>query len=147
MEKPKRLKRIETEETYEVKDIVDLHKMPLETLEDYAAYNEQARRLKMPVKIPPDHLHPQWEVKFQRFDQPENILKYRLCNAEIDTRGQLIPGKKYVLPMPVVHWLNSLAVPQYGMVDVHEEGSPTIKETRQIGEKARFSCQFIREVA
>lgn len=156
VEKPKKLKRIVKEESEAkkrrpivkdrtVEDIIDLQQLPLETIEDYKVYNDHARKLRMPVKVPPDSMHPQWEVKFQRFDQPENVLKYRLCTAEIDTQGQLIPGKTYTLPKPVVLWLNDRNVPVFAQVDVND-GGPTLKETRQVGERARFSCQFIKEV-
>lgn len=125
---------------------VDLQKLPLKTIEDYKEYNMQARRAGVPVKIPPAHLHKQFKIKFERFDQPDNVLKFCVVNENIDFTGQLIPGKTYVLPEPVVRHLDSRCFAVYGEVEV-KDGSETKIETRQVGERSRFICRFIEQVA
>lgn len=125
---------------------VDLQKMPLKSIEDYKAYNQEARRAGVPVKIPPNSLHKQFKIKFERFDQPENVLKFIVVNADVDYEGELIPGKIYILPEPVVRHLDSRAVPIYSEVEVRD-GGETRTETRQTGERSRFVCRFLEEVA
>jgi hypothetical protein len=96
----------------------------------------------MKVKVPDESYHKKVRIKFQRFDQPENILKAIVRNKDIDWRGQLKPGHEYELPIPVVKYLNKLAVPIFSEVKVND-GGDMITETRQTGEKNRFSCQVI----
>lgn len=124
---------------------VDLQKMPLKTIEDYKLYNEAARRASCPVKIPPSSLHKQYKIKFERFDQPDNVLKFLVVNADIDYQAELIPGHVYTLPEPVVRHLDSRAVPVYDEVEVREGGSVRT-ETKQVGERSRFVCRLL-EVA
>lgn len=123
-------------------DAVDLSELPLNTLEDYRHYARQARKLGRPVKIPPGHLHKQVKFKFERFDQPENVLKFIVVNENIDWRGELIPGQIYTLPEPVVTHLNNRSVPIYGEVPVND-GGPTRTETKLIGERSRFNCKYV----
>ena len=61
---------------------------------------------------------------------------------DIDWEGQLIPGQIYDLPTPVVKYLNAISEPIYGEVAVND-GSGTKSETKQIGEKSKFSCQVV----
>jgi hypothetical protein len=141
--------KIEKNRSQEVKPAavdVDLSTMPLKTLEDYREYNREARKQGRPVRIPPSELHKQLKVKFQRFDQPENVLKVRRRSAEIDFTGQLKPGGIYTLPKPIVDFLNGLAEPIYAEVDVNDGGT-TRKETKQVGERSRFSCQVLEYAA
>ena len=112
------------------------------TLEDFVIFNKWARKNKIPIRVPTEEFHKKVKVKFQRFDQPENVLKARVRNKDIDWRGQLIPGQIYDLPKPVVKFLNGISEPIYGEVDV-SNGSSTKRETKKIGERARFSCQVI----
>lgn len=109
-------------------------------LEHFPIYNRWARKNKMPVKSPTEDFYDKYKVRFQRFDQPDNVLKCRLRTSEIDWRGQLKPGNTYDLPLPVIQWLNGLAEPIFAEVAVND-GSGTRSETRQVGERARFSCQ------
>lgn len=111
------------------------------TREDYDVYNDWARRNNRPVRVPDGSFHKSVKIKFQRFDQPTNVLKARVRNRDIDWSGQLIPGELYDLPVPVVKWLNSISEPIYGEVSV-TDGSMTKTETKQIGEKSKFSCQM-----
>jgi hypothetical protein len=121
----------------------DYARMELNTMEDYDKYNNWARKQGRPVKVPDENspIHKKVRVKFQRFDQPENILKSRLRTREIDWKGQLKPGKTYDLPLPVVRFINRLSVPIFEEKPV-EPGSKRT-ETVQVGEKSRFSCQVL----
>jgi len=114
----------------------------IKTLDDFKIFNKWARRNGHPVRVPTEEYYKKVKVKFQRFDQPENTLKARVRNREIDWQGQLIPGKTYDLPTPVVKFLNSLAEPIFKEVK-SVEGGETVIETKQVGEKSRFSCQVV----
>lgn len=122
------------------------------TFEDYDVYNAHCHRAfreakktipkcdpPFPVKVPPESMHKKIKVKFQRFDQPQNLSKVRFRNKAIDWEGQLKPGRIYELPLPVINYLNKLATPIFAEVKV-EDGGETITETRQVGETSRFSC-------
>lgn len=128
------------------------------TLEDYAEYNKYAHKMfreaKMrnprcdppfPVRVPDESFHKTMKVKFQRFDQPENVLKVCIRSKEIFWKGQLKPGRVYDLPIPVVRFLNRLATPIFAEVK-SEQGGETVSETKQVGERNRFSCHLM-EVA
>lgn len=71
-------------------------------LEHFPIYNKWARKNKLPVKCPTEDFYPKMKVRFQRFDQPQNVLKCRVRNKEIDWSGQLIPGCVYELCLPVI---------------------------------------------
>lgn len=109
-------------------------------LEHFEIYNKWARKNKVPVKVPTEDFYPKYKVRFQRFDQPQNVLKARVRKKNIDWTGQIKPGGTYNLCLPVIQWLNSLCVPIYAEVKV-DDGGATKTETRQVGESARFSCQ------
>ena len=133
----------------------DFDTFEIKTLADFDTWNKHARAALRkarqfdkhaqpvyPIKVPDESFHEKVRIKFQRFDQPENVLKVWVRNKDIDWRGQLIPGSTYDLPRPVVKFLNKLAVPVYGEVEV-KNGGDTKTETQQIGERARFSCQRV----
>ncbi len=124
--------------------IGNLNELPLNSIADYRAYNIHARKLKRPIKIPPSSMYKQVKCKFARFDQPQNLLKFWVRNADIDYKGQIKPGRTYTLPAPVVKFLNGLATPIFAEVKV-DDGGETITETKQVGEQPRFSCQVIDE--
>lgn len=121
----------------------DYTTMALLTMDDFDKYNNWARKQGRPVKVPDENspVHKKVRIKFQRFDQPENVLKTRLRTREIDWKGQLKPGKIYDLVLPVVRFLNRLATPIFEEVPI-EPGSKRT-ETKQVGEKSRFSCQVL----
>lgn len=121
---------------------IDPETFEFKTLEDFNVYNRWARKNKVPVKIPDESFHKKVKVKFQRFDQPENVLKVRVRNRSIDWTGQLKPGKVYDLPLPVVKFINSLVEPIYGEVKV-QNSDEVLFETQKVGERARFSCQVL----
>lgn len=129
----------------------DFDTFKFETLADFDIYNAQVRkhnrlclheRNKMHVKVPDESFHKKVKIKFQRFDQPENVLKVMVRNKEINWKGQLRPGGIYELPIPVVKFLNKLAVPIFAEVKV-DDGGDVKTETKQVGERNRFSCQVI----
>ena len=133
----------------------DFETFELKTLEDYATWNLHAHRAfreakkrnpkadpPIPVKVPNKDFHKMIKVKFQRFDQPENVLKVKIRNKDIDWEGQLKPSCVYDLPLPVVRFLNGLAVPLFAEVRVND-GGDTVIETQQVGERNRFSCQVL----
>ena len=136
----------------------DFDTFEIKTLEDFAIWNREAHKAfreakkrnpkcdpPIPVRVPDESFHKKISVKFQRFDQPENILKVKMLRKELSWQGQLKPGCKYELPLPVVRYLNSLAVPIFAEVKV-EDGGETKTETRQVGERNRFSCHLLEIV-
>jgi hypothetical protein len=129
----------------------DFDTFKFENLSDFDVYNAHVRkhnrtclheRNKMHVKVPDESFHKKVKVKFQRFDQPENVLKVRVRNRDIDWTGQLRPGGTYELPIPIVKFLNKLAVPIFAEVKV-DDGGEIKTETKQVSERSRFSCQVI----
>lgn len=114
-------------------------------LEHFPIYNKWARKNKIPVKCPTEDYYPKMKVRFQRFEQPQNVLKCRVRNRDIDWSGQLIPGCVYELCMPVIKWLTGLSEPIYAEVKIQNDagGGRYVEktETKQVGERARFSCQ------
>jgi hypothetical protein len=149
-------RKIETKaEQIEMEKPFDFDTFELKTLEDYAIWNLHAHKAfreakkhnprcdpPVPVRVPDESFHKKMKVKFQRFDQPENVLKVRVRNKEIDWKGQLKPGCSYELPLPVIRFLNALAVPIFAEVKV-ENGGEVRTETRQVGERNRFSCHLL----
>lgn len=130
-------------EDIKIEENFDYTTMDFKTMDDYDKYNRWARKQGRPVKVPNEDsgIHKKVRVKFQRFDQPENVLKSRLRTREIDWKGQLKPGKVYDLVLPVVRFLNRLATPIFEEQPI-EPGSKRT-ETKQVGEKSRFSCQVL----
>ena len=129
----------------------DFDSFEFKTIEDFETFNTQVRKFnrtctnskqRLKIKVPDESFHKKIKIKFQRFDQPDNVLKTRVRNKFIDWSGQLKPGGVYHLPIPVVEFLNKLATPVYGEVKV-EDGGSTKTETRQIAERNRFSCQVL----
>ncbi len=137
----------------------DFDSFECKTLDDIKLWNLHAHRAfreakkhnprcdpPIPVKVPDETFHKKMKVKFQRFDQPENVLKVCVRTANIDWRGQLKPGCSYDLPVPVINFLNKLSVPIFAEVKV-ENGGETKTETKQIGERNRFSCHLMEIAA
>lgn len=129
----------------------DFESFKIEKLEDFDIYNAQVRRHnrncihernKMKVKVPDASFYKLYKTKFHRFQQHENVLKVRVRNKLIDWTGQLKSGGTYMLPLPVINFLNGLATPEFAEVKV-EHGSAVHTETRQVGETPRFSCNVL----
>lgn len=149
-------RKVETKaEQAEMEKPFDFDTFELKTLEDYAIWNLHARKAfreakkhnprcdpPIPVRVPDESFHKKMKVKFQRFDQPENVLKVKCRTKDIDWVGQLKPGCSYELPLPVIRFLNNLSVPIFAEVKV-ENGGETKTETRQVGERNRFSCHLL----
>jgi len=132
-------------DTFECKTLADFDTWNLHARQAFrAAKREFGPRANppVPVKIPDESFHKKAKVKFQRFDQPENVLKVRVRNKEIDWTGQIKPGYTYELPLPVIRFLNRLAVPIFAEVKV-DDGGEVKTETRQVSERNRFSCQVL----
>ncbi len=132
-------------------EVFDFDSFKLETLEDFDVYNAHVRkhnrlclhdRNKMKIKVPDESFYKKFKTKFYRFQQPENVLKVRVRNKEIDWTGQLKSGGTYMLPMPVINFLNKLATPEFKEVKT-EHGNAVHTETKQVGETPRFSCNIL----
>jgi len=149
-------KKLDTkpEETEVIKPF-DFDTFEIKTIADFATWNLHARKAfreakkmnprcdpPVPVRVPDESFHKKVKIKFQRFDQPENVLKVCVHNKDISWRGQLKPGGTYDLPLPVVRFLNRLATPIFAEVKV-ENGGEVKTETKQVGERNRFSCQVL----
>lgn len=146
-------RKVPTEE--EQVEIFDFDTFELKTVEDYAIWNLHARKAfreakkhnpkcdpPIHVRVPDESFHRKVKIKFQRFDQPENVLKVCVRNKDIDWKGQLKPGCTYELPLPVVKFLNNLSVPIFAECKVETNGE-TKTETKQVGERNRFSCHLL----
>ncbi len=132
-------------------EVFDFDSFEFKTIEDFAVYNSHVRkhnrlclheRNKMKVKVPDESFHKKVNIKFQRMEQPENVLKVRVRNKDIDWKGELKSGGTYMLPVPVIKFLNNLAIPVFEEVKV-EYGSATHTETRQVSERNRFACNVL----
>lgn len=154
MARPSKEQQIETE----AEKPFDFESHKFNTLEDFATWNYHAHKAfreakknnpkaspPIAVRVPDESFHKKVRVKFQRFDQPENILKVKVRTKDINWEGQLKPGKIYDLPLPVVRFINKLATPIFGEVKV-DDGGDTKTETKQIGERNRFSCHLLEMV-
>ena len=150
------MRKVDTrEETAILDKPFDFDTFELKTVEDYDVWNLHARKAfreakklnpkcnpPIPVRVPDESFHKLIKIKFQRFDQPENLLKVRVRNREIDWRGELKPGGIYELALPVVKFLNRLAVPIFAEVKVQGDGEIR-SDTKQVGERNRFSCHLL----
>lgn len=149
-------KKLDTKlEAPEMEKPFDFDTFEIKTIEDFKTWNLHARKAfreakkmnprcdpPIPVRVPDESFHKKVKVKFQRFDQPENVLKVCVHNKDISWKGQLKPGGTYDLPLPVVRFLNRLSTPIFAEVKV-ENGGDTKTETKQVGERSRFACQVL----
>jgi hypothetical protein len=135
-------------------ELFDFDSFKIEKLEDFDVYNAHVRkhnrlclheRNKMKVKVPDESFYKKLKTKFHRFQQHENVLKVRIRNKEIDWTGQLKSGGTYMLPLPVINFLNKLATPDFAEVKT-EHGNVVHTETKQVGETPRFSCNVLEYV-
>jgi len=152
-------RKIETKaELAEMEKPFDFDTFELKTIEDYAIWNLHAHKAfreakktnpkcdpPIPVRVPDASFHKHVKIKFQRFDQPENVLKVKCRTKDIDWLGQLKPGCTYDLPIPVVKFLNNLSVPIFAECKI-ENGGETKTETKQVGERNRFSCHLLEMI-
>lgn len=134
-------------DTFEIKELEDFHIWNLHARKAFREAKKRNPRCDPPihVRVPDESFHKKVKVKFQRFDQPENVLKVHVRNKDIDWKGQLIPGASYELPLPVIRFLNKLSVPIFAEVKVDNHGEVK-SETKQVGERSRFSCQSMELV-
>jgi len=133
----------------------DFDTFVFDSIESFDVYNSHVRkynracvheRNKMKVRVPDESFYKAVKVKFYRFEQPQNVLKVRVRNKHIDWKGQLKSGGTYMLPMPVITFLNGLATPEFAEVKT-EYGNAVHTETKQVGEQPRFSCQILEFAA
>lgn len=124
-----------------------IEKMPLNCLEDYMAYNKEARKLnkklglcRYPIKPCPIELHPKERIVFGRNDQPSNPLPVYKSDDIIDFKIKLYPGKTYDLPVYIVNYLMGKGNPVWKWYD-NPDGS---RETRISHYKPRFSIRSVR---
>lgn len=101
-------------------DTNDINTMPLNSLEDYIKYNEEARKWnkklrirRYPIKPCPIEMHPKEKIVFNRNDQPNNPLPVYLSNDMIDFKEMLYPGKTYELPRCVIEYLAKKGTPHW----------------------------------
>lgn len=129
----------------------DFDSFKFEKIPDFDVYNAHVRRHnrscvhernKMKIKVPDESFYKKFKTKFHRFHQSENVLKVRIRNKEIDWKGQLKSGGTYMLPLPVINFLNKLSTPEFAEVKT-EHGNATHTETKQVGETPRFSCNVL----
>lgn len=120
--------------------------MPLNSLEEYRAYNAEARRMnkklricRYPIKQCPIELHPKERIVFGRVDQPANYAPIYLSNDDIEFKQKLYPGKTYDLPRVVIDFLASKGTPIWAWFD-NPDGS---KETRISHRTPRFALRTI----
>ena len=121
-----------------------IEQMPLETYEDYKAYNAAARKenkrlklLRYPCIPCPEELHPTERIVFGRNDQPDNALPVFLSNHLIHFQKTLYPGKTYDLPRVVVNYLADKGVPVWKHF-VNADGS---SETKISHKTPRFNIR------
>lgn len=116
----------------------DLEKMTLETFDDYKKYNEKARRLSVPCKVPPLYLHKHFKCKVTRLDgQERNAIRVRKRNHLIDFDDTILPGTEVEIPEAIIDFLHSLVYPQYKEV-THPDGT---SETVFSHNMPRFAVQ------
>ncbi len=129
----------------------DFETFQFTSLADFDVYNSHVRRHnrlclhernKMKVKVPDESFHKKVKVKFHKMQQAENVQKVRVRNKDIDWEGQLKSGGTYLLPVPVVKFLNRLSTPIFQEVKT-EHGNAVHSETKQVGEEPRFSCSVV----
>lgn len=104
-------------------EVPSIEEMPLNCLEDYKAYNKEARRLnkklgvcRYQIKQCPIELHPKQDVILNRVDQPTNPLPVFLVTETIEFQETIIPGKKYSLPVEVIDYLHKKGTPVWKWV-------------------------------
>lgn len=135
----------------EKREAFDFDTFKLKSLSDFDIYNTHVRkhnrlcvheRNKMKIKVPDESYHKKMKVKFHKMQQQENVQKVRVRNKDIDWEGQLKSGGTYMLPLPVIRFLNRLAEPIFEEVK-SEHGNVVHTETKQVGERPRFSCSVV----
>ena len=133
----------------------DFDNFKIEKLEDFEVYNSYVRkhnrnclheRNKMKIKVPDESFYKLFKTKFMKMEQRENVQKVRVRNKDIDWTGQLKSGGTYMLPLPVINFLNGLSTPEFAEVKT-EHGNAVHTETKQVGESPRFSCNVLEYTA
>lgn len=121
---------------------INLEDMPLETIDDYRAYNAEARRQKKQIKFIPLEMFPKTKVRFVRMDgQSGNPLHVRWRDAKtlIDFDRTLKDGEELELPNVVIDYLNNKKVPKYKQVKYPDGSAETVLSHHE----HRFTCQMM----
>jgi hypothetical protein len=121
---------------------IALEDMPLNTIEDYHAYNKEAKKRKKPVKFIPLSLFPHRKVRFVRMDgQSGNSCHVKFVSGAhyINFDMELQDSVEYELPEPVIEYLNSRKTPKYKQ-QKFPDGTSTVVWSH---DKHRFACQMI----
>jgi hypothetical protein len=126
----------------------EISSMPLNSLEDYIAYNKAAAKAnkkykicRYPIKPCPIELHPKEKVIFSRNDQPRNPLAVYKSDDMIDFKMELIPGKTYELPRYIIEYLAQKGTAVWTPVK-NNDGTVDTKKT---GMTPRFSVRTVYE--
>ncbi len=124
----------------EVKDVVDLSELPLETIEDYQNYAVEARKQRRPIRFIPHDMYPMQRVKFRRVDNQKGSpakIRFRSGKHLLDYKAEIADGEVLDLPIPVIEYINSRQVDRYKQVK-HSDGT---SDTVYSHSDPRFSCQ------
>lgn len=128
-----------TEQKRRKKVSLELNKLPLKSLQDYANYNEKARSLSMPVRPAPAEFHEHVKVKFLRRDGMEHPVPLKFRNALIDFEKKVEHGKIYELPIIAVRQYQRLGMPRYKQVTKPNGESDTVFSHKE----PRFAFQIV----
>lgn len=122
-------------------DAISIQDMPLETREDYHAYNAAARKLRLPTKMIPHHLFPNRKIKFTRIDKKNVSTPIKLISGEhyIDFQKSLQHGQIYELPEPVIEFLHSRTEPRFKEMKYPDGSAEMVHDY----DEPRFSCQMV----
>jgi hypothetical protein len=142
MDQPKQLDKAIV--NVQVEDVLDLSTLPLNTVEDYRKYNEEARKQKKPIKFCPNEFYPMEKIKFRRVDNQKGSstkIRFRSGKYLIDFHAEIEDGAVVSLPRPVVEYLNTRQVDKYKQIKRPDGSSETVYSHSD----PRFSCQPVYE--
>jgi hypothetical protein len=124
----------------------ELAEMPLNTLDEYLAYNAKAREFnkklgvcRYKVKQCPEELHPKERVMIRELNQKNNPIPVYLDNEKICYRKKLKAGEKYDIPKCVVEHIQNKGTEIWERID-NPDGS---WETKCTGLTPRFSVRTV----
>jgi len=129
-------------------NVDEITSMPLDSLEDYIAYNKAARMAnkkyricRYEIKPCPIALHPKEKVVFSRNDQHDNKLHFEKSDHMIDFKEDLIPGQTYELPRYIIEYLSKKGTANWKRT-TNPDGTFTMKKTSI---NPRFSLRTVYE--
>ncbi|MEN8236135.1 MAG: hypothetical protein ABFQ95_01080 [Pseudomonadota bacterium] len=128
----------------EVKEAIDLRTLPLETIDDYKKYANEARNQKRPIRFIPSEMYPSQKIKFRRVDNQKGSdakIRFRSGKYLIDFKREIKDSEVLELPIPVIDYINSRQVDKYKQVKYPDGSSETVYSHSE----PRFSCQPVYE--